>query len=57
VTDMVKSDVVDLLVTKQFGLKLATDVVTTILRVDQIIVSKPAGGPKMKKEGHWDEAD
>jgi len=57
VSDMVKAGVVDLLVTKQFGLKLVTDVVATILRVDQIIVAKPAGGPKLKKEGHWDNQE
>jgi len=55
VTDMAKEGVVDLLVSKQQALKLVIDAVITILRVDQIIVAKPAGGPKAKKGGHWDE--
>jgi T-complex protein 1 subunit theta len=55
VTDMAKEGVLDLLLTKQQAIKLAIDAVTTILRVDQIIVAKPAGGPKMKKQGHWDD--
>lgn len=33
--------------TKSWALKLCFDVVITILRVDQIIMSKPSGGPKM----------
>lgn len=33
--------------TKSWALKLSFDVVITILRVDQIIMAKPAGGPKM----------
>jgi len=57
VVDVAKEGTVDLLVTKLQAIKLATDAVTTILRVDQIIVAKPAGGPKMKKDGHWDDND
>jgi len=46
----------DLLATKKQAIKLAIDVVTTILRVDQIIMARPAGGPKVPKgQGHWDE--
>lgn len=33
---------------KVWAIRLASDAAITILRVDQIIVSKPAGGPKMK---------
>jgi len=40
---------VDHLETKLWSIKLATDVAITILRIDHIIMSKPAGGPKMKK--------
>jgi len=36
----------DLLLTKKEAIKLATDAAVTVLRVDQIIMSKPAGGPK-----------
>lgn len=50
--------IIDLLSTKKQALKLALDAVVTILRVDQIIQAKPAGGPKMQKGGqHWDEED
>jgi T-complex protein 1 subunit theta len=38
--------VVDLLSTKLSALRLAVDAATTILKIDQIIMSKPAGGPK-----------
>ncbi|KAL7578303.1 hypothetical protein ACA910_012714 [Epithemia clementina (nom. ined.)] len=37
--------VLDLVATKQSALRLAVDVVTTILKIDQIIMSKQAGGP------------
>ena len=36
----------DLLVTKQWAIKLATEAARTILSVDQIIVARQAGGPK-----------
>ncbi|KAJ6349453.1 hypothetical protein OIU77_006935 [Salix suchowensis] len=36
----------DLYVTKFFALKYAADAACTVLRVDQIIMSKPAGGPR-----------
>ncbi|XP_058727397.1 T-complex protein 1 subunit theta-like [Vicia villosa] len=36
----------DLHVTKLFALKYAADAACTVLRVDQIIMSKPAGGPR-----------
>lgn len=36
----------DLYITKFFALKYAADAVCTVLRVDQIIMAKPAGGPK-----------
>jgi len=38
--------VLDLLHTKREAIKMATDAAVTVLRVDQIIMSKPAGGPK-----------
>eukprot|EP00479_Gromia_sphaerica_P000748 TRINITY_DN10906_c0_g1_i1.p2 TRINITY_DN10906_c0_g1~~TRINITY_DN10906_c0_g1_i1.p2 ORF type:complete len:75 (+),score=12.44 TRINITY_DN10906_c0_g1_i1:147-371(+) len=49
VVDMTKNDILDLLSTKRQAIKLATDAVITILRVDQIIMAKAAGGPKMPK--------
>ncbi|XP_047338127.1 T-complex protein 1 subunit theta-like [Impatiens glandulifera] len=36
----------DLYVTKLFALKYASDAACTVLRVDQIIMAKPAGGPR-----------
>lgn len=55
--DMVENNVVDLAITKKQALILATDAVVTILRVDQIIQAKKAGGPKLPKNGHWDDTD
>ena len=39
----------DMALAKHWAIKLATDAVVSILRVDQIIMAKPAGGPKMPK--------
>jgi len=55
--DMVENSVLDLAITKKQALILATDAVITILRVDQIIQAKKAGGPKLPKNGHWDDTD
>lgn len=58
VKDMTKHNIYDLLATKKTGMSLATDAITTILRIDQIIMAKPAGGPKLgQRKGHWDEDD
>lgn len=46
VMDAVKEKVYDLFSTKYWALRLATEAVCTILRVDQIIMAKAAGGPK-----------
>lgn len=46
VTDSLKAQILDLLITKHWAIKLATDAVCNILRVDQIIMAKMAGGPK-----------
>jgi len=51
----VKSFIVDHLETKLWSIKLATDAAITILRIDHIIMSKPAGGPKMKQNNDYDE--
>mmetsp|Transcript_32252 Transcript_32252/g.53313 ORF Transcript_32252/g.53313 Transcript_32252/m.53313 type:complete len:533 (+) Transcript_32252:124-1722(+) len=40
------TDVLDLLVTKTSAFQLALDAALTVLKVDQIIMSKRAGGPK-----------
>ena len=47
ITSMKEAGVVDLLGTKMSALKLAVDAALTVLKVDQIIMSKPSGGPKM----------
>lgn len=58
VEDMSKKGIIDLLKTKLQAIKLATDAAVTILRVDQIIQAKPAGGPKTGgRQGHWDDDD
>ena len=44
--DAVKEGILDLLVTKQWAIKLATEAARTVLSVDQIIVARQAGGPK-----------
>lgn len=49
--------VYDHYMTKRWGLRLAVDAALTILKVDQIIMSKPAGGPKFPDRGHWDAQD
>ncbi|CAL9049019.1 T-complex protein 1 subunit theta-like [Musa acuminata AAA Group] len=45
----------DLYVTKFFALKYAADAACTVLRVDQIIMAKPAGGPKRDPAAGMDE--
>lgn len=50
-------EVLDLLSPKASAIRLATSVAITILRVDQIIMSKPAGGPKPPKQGPMDGDD
>ncbi|XP_020587047.1 T-complex protein 1 subunit theta [Phalaenopsis equestris] len=45
----------DLYVTKFFALKYAADAACTVLRVDQIIMAKPAGGPKRDQPAGMDE--
>ena len=50
--------VYDSLMTKTWGIKLAVEAVFTVLRIDQVIVAKPAGGPNLgKKPPGANEAD
>jgi T-complex protein 1 subunit theta len=49
VQDMKEIEIYDSLECKSWGIKLAVDAVLTILKVDQIIMSKPAGGPKPRE--------
>jgi T-complex protein 1 subunit theta len=45
VKDVTEINILDCWDTKSWALKLTTDAVLTILKVDQIIMSKPSGGP------------
>eukprot|EP01101_Sappina_pedata_P007364 TRINITY_DN3877_c0_g1_i1.p2 TRINITY_DN3877_c0_g1~~TRINITY_DN3877_c0_g1_i1.p2 ORF type:complete len:553 (+),score=280.00 TRINITY_DN3877_c0_g1_i1:33-1661(+) len=54
VRSALEMSVFDLYLTKHWAIKLATDVVVTILRIDQIIMAKAAGGPKAPKQGERD---
>jgi T-complex protein 1 subunit theta len=49
VMDVAAKNIFDALSSKKNALRLATDAALNVLRVDQIIMSKPAGGPKVKK--------
>ncbi|XP_076033677.1 chaperonin containing TCP1 subunit 8 [Oratosquilla oratoria] len=57
VQDAAEKGLVDLLVTKFWGLKYATSAACQILRVDQIIMAKKAGGPKPRGMGPQDPDD
>jgi T-complex protein 1 subunit theta len=46
--------VFDLYGTKYWALKLAADAAITVLGIDQIIMAKPAGGPKIRQPGARD---
>ena len=52
-----ENQIYDLLTLKYWALKYATDAACTILRVDQIIMAKRAGGPKPKQGGPMDQDD
>lgn len=53
----VKAGVIDLVAVKISALTMAARTALTLISVDQIIMSKAAGGPKPKKQEHWDEDD
>merc|ERR1712156_1127286 len=58
IKDCLESNVLDLLLAKQWALKYATNAAATILRVDQIIMAKRAGGPKPRDtSGGMDQDD
>ncbi|KAI6100576.1 chaperonin Cpn60/TCP-1 family [Pisolithus sp. B1] len=51
-------EILDSLAAKSWALKLATEAAVSVLSVDSIIMSKPAGGPKVPQQaGNWDEDD
>jgi T-complex protein 1 subunit theta len=51
IKDVVEAGILDLYVTKFWGMKYATNAASTILKVDQIIMAKRAGGPKAPSGG------
>jgi T-complex protein 1 subunit theta len=54
--DAEEEGILDLLVSKQWAIKLATEAARTVLSVDQIIVARQAGGPKPPgPNANWDE--
>ncbi|PSR84575.1 T-complex protein 1 subunit theta like [Actinidia chinensis var. chinensis] len=53
--DISTKNIWDLHVTKLFALKYAADAACTVLRVDQIIMAKPAGGPRREQPAGVDE--
>ncbi|MGH0167800.1 UNVERIFIED_CONTAM: hypothetical protein FKN15_007428 [Acipenser sinensis] len=56
VKDMLEAGILDPYLVKHWGIKLATNSAVTVLRVDQIIMAKPAGGPKAPQaKKDWDE--
>uniref|UniRef100_A0A8C2NMD3 T-complex protein 1 subunit theta n=1 Tax=Capra hircus TaxID=9925 RepID=A0A8C2NMD3_CAPHI len=56
VKDMLEAGVLDTYLGKYWAIKLATNAAVTVLRVDQIIMAKLAGGPKAPKpQGNWDK--
>jgi T-complex protein 1 subunit theta len=55
VKDVAAAGVFDAWVVKSSAIRLASEVAITVLRVDQIIMSKQAGGPKPRAQGAPDE--
>ncbi|ESN94807.1 hypothetical protein HELRODRAFT_186032 [Helobdella robusta] len=57
VKDALEAKIFDLYITKMWALKFATRAACTVLSVDQIIMAKPAGGPKVKDNKNHDDDD
>lgn len=53
--DTVEAGILDLYLTKQWAIKYAVGAACTVLKVDQIIMAKRAGGPKVPAGGVRDE--
>ncbi|KAI1430604.1 T-complex protein 1 subunit theta [Xylaria sp. CBS 124048] len=54
--DAKEEGILDLMISKSWAIKLATEAARTVLSVDQIIVSRQAGGPKPPGPNpNWDE--
>jgi len=58
IIDAEEEGILDLMVTKSWAIKLATEAARTVLSVDQIIVARQAGGPKPPGPNpNWDDDD
>jgi len=58
IKDCLESNILDLMIAKKWALKYATNAAATVLRVDQIIMAKRAGGPKPRDTtGGMDQDD
>ena len=56
--DASERGIYDPLAAKSWAIKLATEAAVSVLSVDSIIMSKPAGGPKIPQQaGNWDDDD
>ncbi|KAJ6611000.1 chaperonin Cpn60/TCP-1 family [Mycena sp. CBHHK59/15] len=56
--DAASSKIYDSLASKSWAIRLATEAAVSVLSVDSIIMSKPAGGPKVPQQaGNWDNDD
>lgn len=54
--DVLEEGILDLMVSKSWAIRLATEAARTVLSVDQIIVARQAGGPKPPGNNpNWDE--
>uniref|UniRef100_A0A0K8TSQ8 T-complex protein 1 subunit theta n=1 Tax=Tabanus bromius TaxID=304241 RepID=A0A0K8TSQ8_TABBR len=53
--DVTTTKIYDLYTAKMWGLKYAVEAASTILRVNQIIMAKKAGGPKAKQAANSDD--
>lgn len=55
--DVTKNKIFDLFTTKYWGLKYAVEAASTVLRVNQIIMAKRAGGPKPRQQAGDNDDD
>ena len=56
VLDTLEENILDIMVSKGWAIRLATEAARTVLSVDQIIVARQAGGPKPPGQNpNWDE--
>mmetsp|Transcript_7904 Transcript_7904/g.11723 ORF Transcript_7904/g.11723 Transcript_7904/m.11723 type:complete len:541 (+) Transcript_7904:35-1657(+) len=53
--DATEANLYDSFNTKYWAIKLATDSALNVLSVDAIIMARPAGGPKPRQGGDWDQ--